>query len=234
MHGRCVEEQRVRNEGSGSRGAIDRRSRLTTGSRAFSCSTAIAPSGSPGVDDLPTRLGGSKLLWIDIPETSEDAARSVAAELDLDEIASRSLASTSQTPSFRDAGRLRAPDDPRAGRKRVGRADGDRMPDRRELGRHRPRPTGRRAGRVRRAGVRLRPDRGDGRPVVRRRPARDGSSTSTRRPSTASRRSWRTSTSARCRVWGDPRTRSSASSACAGAQPVSDARSRRTVPCSSR
>ena len=59
-----------------------------------------------GVDDVPTSLGGSKLLWIDIPETSEDATRSVAAELDLDEIASRSLTSTSQTPSFRDAGRF--------------------------------------------------------------------------------------------------------------------------------
>ena len=58
-----------------------------------------------GVDDLPKRLGGSKLLWIDIPEPSEDAARSVAAKLDLDEAASRGLASTSQTPSFRDVGR---------------------------------------------------------------------------------------------------------------------------------
>lgn len=59
-----------------------------------------------GVDDLPRRLGGSKLLWIDVPGRSQDAARSVAAELDLDEIAARSLTSASQTPSFRDAGRF--------------------------------------------------------------------------------------------------------------------------------
>ena len=58
-----------------------------------------------GVDDLPKRLGGSKLLWIDIPEPSEDAARSVVSALDLDDDARRGLASTSRTPSFRDAGR---------------------------------------------------------------------------------------------------------------------------------
>jgi magnesium transporter len=55
-------------------------------------------------DDLPTRLGGSKLLWIDIPGPSEDALRSVGAQLELDEEALRSLASTAPGPAFRDAG----------------------------------------------------------------------------------------------------------------------------------
>jgi magnesium transporter len=56
------------------------------------------------LEDVPARLGGSKLLWIDVGSSSEDTAARVAEELELDDEARRALASSTETAAFRDAG----------------------------------------------------------------------------------------------------------------------------------
>ena len=56
------------------------------------------------LDDVPARLGGSRLLWIDVGATSEETAARVADELELDDEARRALVSSTKTASFRDAG----------------------------------------------------------------------------------------------------------------------------------
>jgi magnesium transporter len=58
------------------------------------------------LDDIPARLGGSKLLWIDVGSTSEETAARVAEELDLDDDARQALASSTASACFRDAGRF--------------------------------------------------------------------------------------------------------------------------------
>jgi magnesium transporter len=56
------------------------------------------------LEDVPARLGGSKLLWIDVGSTSEETAARVADELELDDEARRALVSSTNTASFRDVG----------------------------------------------------------------------------------------------------------------------------------
>lgn len=58
------------------------------------------------LDEGPERLGRSKLLWVDVGAPSERVAEAVAEKFELDQVATRALASTSARPGFRDAGRF--------------------------------------------------------------------------------------------------------------------------------
>lgn len=57
-----------------------------------------------GLDDLPSRLGGSALLWVDLRRPSEGVVRRLAERFALDDRAVRSLRRPSATAEFRDGG----------------------------------------------------------------------------------------------------------------------------------
>lgn len=68
-----------------------------------------------GLDDIPSRLDGSSLLWLDLIRPSEDVMRRLAQRLELDDRTAGALRRPCATPDFRDGGTCvhvtaRAPD----------------------------------------------------------------------------------------------------------------------------